>query len=422
MEIFRDILGIEPTTDEKKIRRAYSALIKIHNPEDDEEEFKKINTAYKTAMEFARRFAHLEVPDERIKITDVRKDGSIQVRFLDENGQPLNLAPSGGISAPAKAGKERKKTEDTGPGAFEFDDIDTTVVKDLSKDEIDRMAGFIDIAPGFPVPDSGRGRKLKAFIEEHELVKYLGRKAGPDELEQCREDALYTAGLILREKELAGEKILWRFFFLSPEVCSLYDDLSFYIKLEKLINDTVTEPWMAAVISEGSPMRPRSYIIRTRDGKQALKTDFISRVPFRYAKDKYPRLDLLMRNENPEEYGKLCGFLSSVRVNLYGLLMPSVRLFAKEASDDFMFAFNYILTSPDCSDMRENRLLWKLFFKGSLMSPITEDKDVRAALNKYTLEHNVNKRILKLIRKEASFGARMAVKRRKDDREWYYLV
>jgi len=57
-----------------------------------------------------------------------------------------------------------------------------------------------------------------------------------------------------------------------------------------------------------------------------------------------------------------------------------------------------------------------------LMSPMTEDKDVRAALNKYTLEHNVNKRILKLIRKEASFGARMTVKRRKDDREWYYLV
>ena len=93
MEIFWDTLGIKPTTDTKKIRKAYSALVKIHNPEDDEEEFRKINGAYKAAMKFAANFERLDVSDEQIQITDVRPDGSFGVKFFDKDGKPLFPEP-----------------------------------------------------------------------------------------------------------------------------------------------------------------------------------------------------------------------------------------------------------------------------------------------------------------------------------------
>ena len=48
------ILEIEPTDDKKKIKIAYSKMLKKYHPEDFPEMFMKINEAYRVALEFEK--------------------------------------------------------------------------------------------------------------------------------------------------------------------------------------------------------------------------------------------------------------------------------------------------------------------------------------------------------------------------------
>ncbi len=45
-----EILGIEPTSDKKEIKRAYARLLKQYHPEDNPEEFKQIQAAYQQCL------------------------------------------------------------------------------------------------------------------------------------------------------------------------------------------------------------------------------------------------------------------------------------------------------------------------------------------------------------------------------------
>ena len=48
------ILKIEPTDDKKKIKVAYSKMLKKYHPEEFPEMFMKINEAYRVALEFEK--------------------------------------------------------------------------------------------------------------------------------------------------------------------------------------------------------------------------------------------------------------------------------------------------------------------------------------------------------------------------------
>ena len=50
IESIWDILGIDPTTDKKKIKKAYAEKTKVYHPEDYPEEFKIVQEAYQWAM------------------------------------------------------------------------------------------------------------------------------------------------------------------------------------------------------------------------------------------------------------------------------------------------------------------------------------------------------------------------------------
>ena len=54
------ILGIEPTTDKKAIRKAYAAKTKVIHPEDAPEEFKRLHEAYQAALGFADYVRQIE--------------------------------------------------------------------------------------------------------------------------------------------------------------------------------------------------------------------------------------------------------------------------------------------------------------------------------------------------------------------------
>ena len=49
------VLGIEPTTEKKKIKRAYAAKSREFHPEEHPEEFQRIHDAYEEALAWAER-------------------------------------------------------------------------------------------------------------------------------------------------------------------------------------------------------------------------------------------------------------------------------------------------------------------------------------------------------------------------------
>ena len=51
------VLGLAPTADERAIKRAYAALLRVHRPDEDPVGFQRINEAYAGALEACRRRA-----------------------------------------------------------------------------------------------------------------------------------------------------------------------------------------------------------------------------------------------------------------------------------------------------------------------------------------------------------------------------
>ena len=422
-EIFWDILGIPATTDTSKIRKAYSKLVKEHGPEDDEEGFKKINGAYKAACKFAANFERLGVSDEQIVITDKRPDGSFGVKFLDNDGKPLYPTPPSTLPEldPRFAGNKASEPQYVEDREFDFESIDSSVIKDYSFEEVSERAGMISFATGFAVPDSPKTRKIKKFLDDNKIILDLSKRVMPGEEKDGRGNGLRIAKLIM-DSEFIDQKVIWQFFFTSPLVISLRIDLHFYIRLEDLINEKCFPVETLFAIANGSGMRP--FIVNTGakvNEKPKYAIDLRSRVPFRYEEGKYPELDKLMKKEKPEEYKKLADFLSKVSINLYGMLMPFFHPNIKDSVGEAAYAFNYITTSPDCKDMLDNRLLWKLYFKGNLVNPIMRNYDLHMAIKTQTMKVKLPLKVLKTIKKEMSFRVPAYIVGKKEDRKWCYL-
>lgn len=64
IEIFQ-VLGIDPTKDEKSIKQAYRVKLAVTNPEDNPEGFKRLRTAYEEACAYASRREEEDGQDEK---------------------------------------------------------------------------------------------------------------------------------------------------------------------------------------------------------------------------------------------------------------------------------------------------------------------------------------------------------------------
>ena len=70
------VLGIEPTTEKKKIKRAYAAKSREFHPEEHPEEFQRIHDAYEEALAWAERNVESEVGPADAGRTAADGDGS----------------------------------------------------------------------------------------------------------------------------------------------------------------------------------------------------------------------------------------------------------------------------------------------------------------------------------------------------------
>lgn len=391
-EIFWDTLGIPPTTDTKKIRKAYSELVKKHNPEDDEEAFRKINQAYRAAMNFARQISALNINDEQMVITNRREDGSFQIHVKKENELP-------GAPSPVMTSEEEENPAKE-PSLFDFGDIDSSRVKGLTVQEIDEMTGYLSLAPGFPVPDSEKTRRIKKFIDDNDLIKRLSNLVKPEETEEAISNMLEVAKLILDDEDLMGERVLWQFYFFSPRVGSLAKSLEFYSKLEKLTDDARLSVADAYAIAEVCPLHPRVNVNVIKPNLTEGRIDFRTNVTFIYKENKYPAFDELMKDENPEDVKELIEFLQKIRLNLHAMLMPVVHPVKKYALLDALTIFNFILRSPECEKIRQKPILWKLYFQGALIKPMISDHDLHVGLTKAMLDMDLSKDLVKIMKKQ----------------------
>ena len=128
-----------------------------------------------------------------------------------------------------------------------------------------------------------------------------------------------------------------------------------------------------------------------------------------------------MNKEDKGEVDKLIKFLETIPVNIYGPLMPSFPPSYKNKLLDAEMIFHLILTAPFCKDMMNNRLLWKLYFRGKLIKPIIHRLDLHTMITKKTMEIKIPKETLKIIKKEMSYSETAFIVKKKEDKEWFYL-
>lgn len=73
-----EILGIEPTSDKKTIKRAYAKLLKQYHPEENPEEFKQIQAAYQQCL-------HLDQEIESVSFKQNKQDIQTQPISIKED-------------------------------------------------------------------------------------------------------------------------------------------------------------------------------------------------------------------------------------------------------------------------------------------------------------------------------------------------
>ena len=74
---FWSILGIQPTNNLKDIKRAYAKQSKVYHPEDDPENFQRLQKAYQEALAWQK--SHSENEDMDAVIGHKQADGSVVV-------------------------------------------------------------------------------------------------------------------------------------------------------------------------------------------------------------------------------------------------------------------------------------------------------------------------------------------------------
>ncbi len=93
------VLGIEPTTEKKTIKRAYAAKSREFHPEEHPEEFQRIHDAYEEALAWAERNAgrgeEPQMPEEPRRMemgaAEQEKQRNLNMEYAEPERNPKRL-------------------------------------------------------------------------------------------------------------------------------------------------------------------------------------------------------------------------------------------------------------------------------------------------------------------------------------------
>jgi len=243
-----DILGIEQTTDIKKIKRAYAAAAKKNNPEEFPEQFRKIHDAYKQALKYA---SDKSDKNEAFIVSSDTVDDVVYIDITELGITPGNVEElytyyprketENGSSIPVEETfyKESSKANEE-KYDFDFDDVDVIrnrnihlknpqerdkFVKKLVLSKLKELADDHDVASSYTV--------WKTFLSDSDVCKVLSDKANHmviDPILERKRFTLHVASLFC--STIGGKcKIVY-----NPEFDIYYVDVTGKRKLYYYVN------------------------------------------------------------------------------------------------------------------------------------------------------------------------------------------
>ena len=102
------VLGIEPTTEKKTIKRAYAAKSREFHPEEHPEEFQRIHDAYEEALAWAERNAgrgeEPQMPEELRRMEEESGEDRMEnSREKDEKSEESATQKRGTVTGPVSS-------------------------------------------------------------------------------------------------------------------------------------------------------------------------------------------------------------------------------------------------------------------------------------------------------------------------------
>lgn len=244
--MYWETLGIEPTSDIKKIKTAYAALAKKYNPEEHPEEFKRIYSAYKAACAYAKRFP--EAKNDGVKQASAENVSSAEEKRQEYSFSAVAPGAKGENASeqasdnngqkfvfPETSDAAHRKDTENEPAEegrdFRFDSVDTNAKGEKISEPVTDKEGFDFTNIG------AEGRTGKPCTETEadsgEKYDFSGIKADinsdEDAYSEVRKRRMLLNRLrrILSAPETADKEAQWRDFFDLPEFEDMREDYDF---------------------------------------------------------------------------------------------------------------------------------------------------------------------------------------------------
>ena len=218
IESIWDILGIDPTTDKKKIKKAYAEKTKVYHPEDYPEEFKIVQEAYQWAMKYASKSA-LDDEDAKIGInTNNSTDEVVEINKKEENKSIeidySNLEEEDFKIKDNRKEKTNKKSETNTSDNKKSKDVEifNEVYNERTRDdEVDQMRYFLDYIEK-KIPKKINMEMFKLILSNSYIKSYLEHPDFKTRFEEIMVNKSYADTLYTEKKmsEIARKYNLYK--------------------------------------------------------------------------------------------------------------------------------------------------------------------------------------------------------------------
>ena len=218
IESIWDILGIDPTTDKKKIKKAYAEKTKVYHPEDYPEEFKIVQEAYQWAMKYASKSVlddeDLEIgintnksTDEVIEVNKKEENKSIEIDYSNLEDEDFKIKDNRKEKTNKKSETNSSNNKKSKDGEI-FNEIYNERTRD---DEVDQMRYFLDYIEK-KIPKKINMEMFKLILSNSYIKSYLEHPDFKTRFEEIMVNKSYADTLYTEKKmsEIARKYNLYK--------------------------------------------------------------------------------------------------------------------------------------------------------------------------------------------------------------------